>query len=65
MSKCIGGIVNDSVDDLLTHSPSKSFGNHSKTRMRLLFLLLLLIDPDKSPEWKAPSDKHRKIRDIH
>ena len=24
-----------------------------------------LIDPDKSPEWKAPSDKHRKVKDIH
>lgn len=41
MGKCIGGVVNDSVGDLLAHSPGNSLGNHSKTRMRLLLLLLL------------------------
>ena len=24
-----------------------------------------LINPDKSPDWKAPSGKHRKVKSMH
>lgn len=24
-----------------------------------------LINPDKSPDWKSPSDKHRKVKNTH
>lgn len=41
MSKCIGGVVNDSLGDLLAYSPGKSFGNRAERSIRLLLLLLL------------------------
>lgn len=41
MSKCIGGIVHNSLGDLLAYSPGKSFGNRAERNIRLLLLLLL------------------------
>ena len=41
MSEHIGCIVNGFSDDLLAHSPSKSFVNRCETRLRLLLLFLV------------------------
>lgn len=46
MSDSIGHIIKGSSDDLLAHSPSKSFVNRSETRLRLLLLFLVYSLPN-------------------
>ena len=41
MSDSIGHIIKGSSDDLLAHSPSKSFVNRCETILRLLLLFLV------------------------
>ena len=41
MSDSIGYVIKGSSDDLLAHSPSKSFVNRCETRLRLLLLFLV------------------------
>ena len=40
-------------------SPDARIVFHDKKRR------VTLINPDKSPDWKSPSDKHRKVKNIH